>query len=375
MNKAPSLKKLINQSITRQNLPELLKYLTLKISDIPTLPPEVITVDKKTIGTLGNIVMIAGKPKSGKSILNSVLAASALSGREVLNCKVAMPSTKPKVLYIDTEQARTHCHTVIERIYAMAELSKKDNENLSFCVLRELSPERRVEFIDSYLEMDDSIGLVIIDGVRDLLNDINNIFEANSVVSRLMEWTSTYNITVVGVIHLNKADENTRGHLGTELNNKAETVVHIAKVTNSATLRFEISCNMSRGESFDPYVIYIDSNHLPQIDLHYKTMKKKKTAFASISVEQHRNALEAAFSQGDIHSHKNLVLSLQKHYADIGFDRGRTWIIALQKQLEKKEVLSETTKGVYRYTPENVDKLQDLADENEAEKNQFTEPV
>jgi hypothetical protein len=38
-----------------------------------------------------------------------------------------------------------------------------------------------------------------------------------------------YNIHIHTVLHLNKSDDNTRGHIGTELNNKAETVMKIIK--------------------------------------------------------------------------------------------------------------------------------------------------
>ena len=38
------------------------------------------------------------------------------------------------------------------------------------------------------------------------------------------------------MLHLNKGDDNTRGHIGTELNNKAETVLQITKSTQDGNI-------------------------------------------------------------------------------------------------------------------------------------------
>ena len=73
------------------------------------------------------------------------------------------------------------------------------------------------------------IGLVIIDGIRDLMYDINSPSESSELINLLMRWSSEYNLHIHTVLHLNKGDDNTRGHIGTELNNKAETVLQITK--------------------------------------------------------------------------------------------------------------------------------------------------
>ena len=44
-----------------------------------------------------------------------------------------------------------------------------------------------------------------------------------------MQWTSERGIHIQTVLHLNKGDDNSRGHIGTELNNKAETVLQVTK--------------------------------------------------------------------------------------------------------------------------------------------------
>ena len=69
------------------------------------------------------------------------------------------------------------------------------------------------------------LGFVVIDGIRDLVYDINSPSEATCVISKLMQWTDEYQIHLHTILHQNKSDENARGHIGTEINNKAETVI------------------------------------------------------------------------------------------------------------------------------------------------------
>ena len=49
------------------------------------------------------------------------------------------------------------------------------------------------------------------------------------IASKLLKWTEEKNIHVVTVLHQNKNDGNARGHLGSELVNKAETVLSVTK--------------------------------------------------------------------------------------------------------------------------------------------------
>lgn len=359
MKKCPSY--LLNRAVDDETFPELLKYFTMKITDVEDYPPEVIRVDDKIFGTLGNFSIITGKPKSGKTFNVSAIAAAAISGKLVLNYTVTLPADRKMVLYIDTEQARPHCRTVIRRIYKMAGMTAKDKSNLMFCPLREMNDVMRIAFIEKCLKDFPTIGLVIIDGIRDLLKDINSQVESNLVINKLMEWTAFYDNHIVGVIHLNKNDDNTRGTLGTESNNKAESTMLTSLVANSNTLRFKVSCEMSRSEPFESFFFYLDSNHLPQVDVNYGAIKKKKTSLGEITASQHREALDTAFASGSITSHNSLVQALERGYQAIGLKRGRTWLVSVQKMMTADGVISESVNdqnvAVYHYHPQNLNTI------------------
>ena len=102
-----------------------------------------------------------------------------------------------------------------------------DDDRISFAFLRERSTLERREIIELALNTEPEVGLVIIDGLRDLLFDINSSTEAAEVICLLMRWSSQYNVHIHTVLHLNKGDDNLRGHIGTELNHMAETILQI----------------------------------------------------------------------------------------------------------------------------------------------------
>lgn len=67
----------------------------------------------------------------------------------MLNYRAHLPEGKRKILYVDTEQSRFHCHNVLERILRLAGLpTTTDSENLDFICLREYSPAIRIGVID-----------------------------------------------------------------------------------------------------------------------------------------------------------------------------------------------------------------------------------
>ena len=131
------------------------------------------------------------RAKSKKTFNVSALVAASLAGKQVLNYRAHLPEGKRRILYVDTEQSRYHCHTVLERILRLAGLpTTADSENLDFICLREYSPTVRISVIDYALRQGKGYGLVIIDGIRDLMLDINSTSESVEVINKMMEWSS-----------------------------------------------------------------------------------------------------------------------------------------------------------------------------------------
>ena len=203
------------QKIDESRYKEILSHIRLKVTEEYEFPPEIVKVNGTTIATIGNFSASTGKPKSKKTFNISAIVAAALSGKEVLRYKATLPPDKRKILYIDTEQSKCHCHKVLKRILKLAGLpTDKENENIEFFVLREYNPDQRRDIINCALQTEYNIGLVVIDGIRDLMRDINSPSESLDIINDLMRWSSYYELHIHTVLHLNKGDDNTRGHIG-----------------------------------------------------------------------------------------------------------------------------------------------------------------
>ena len=130
-------------------LSDILSASQIKATDTYETPPQIIWTDKPTIATLANFSAPTGKAKSKKTFNVSALVAASLAGKQVLNYRAHLPEGKRRILYVDTEQSRYHCHTVLERILRLAGLpTTADSENLEFICLREHSPTARISVID-----------------------------------------------------------------------------------------------------------------------------------------------------------------------------------------------------------------------------------
>ena len=72
---------------------------------------------------------------------------------------------------------------MLERINKLAGLpAEQDCDLIEFVMLREYSPVDRQQIIELALAERPDVGLVIIDGLRDLLFDINSSTEAGEVI-------------------------------------------------------------------------------------------------------------------------------------------------------------------------------------------------
>jgi len=202
----------------------------------------------------GELTGLSGKAKSGKTFVCSVLMALCFRN-EVLSVQ-RIERRKLHVLWYDTEQSDESTQDILKnRILKMVSGGKGQGSNLSpqpsslshqpsdltplpsdltplldvFNVRRDAVSERlpQLEVAVRYLKPD----LVILDGIRDLVSDINDGVVAQNVVERLMHLASECHCCIVCVLHQNKSmeDRNLRGWIGTELKNKAFEVYECAK--------------------------------------------------------------------------------------------------------------------------------------------------
>ncbi len=317
--------------------------------------PEILRVHGSPIGTLGNFSASIGKAKSKKTFNVSAIVAAALKNGTVLQYDAQLPDEKRKILYVDTEQSPYHCQNVMKRIARMAGLPlDKEPDNLEFLSLRRHTPEVRIAIVEQAIYQTKGLGLVIIDGIRDMVYDINSPSESTKIISKLMQWTDERQIHIHTILHQNKADENARGHIGTELNNKAETVLEIAKDKLDSDVSTVRAVHI-RAMDFEPFAFRINDDALPELasDYTFSSTKSKSQHFDyfELKEEQHTEALTATFAEAELIGYDDLVKALRQGYATIGCVYGKSKIEKLKQFLENKGMIRKDANRKYSFNP------------------------
>ena len=238
---------------------------------------------------LSELVANTGKAKSGKTLFLSIVMACALK-QNVLGLE-RIRQEPIRVLWYDTEQSvQSTQQILVKRIIPLAEIchteitenteiykghtdSTDDTDSISagpdindqFFVfnVRGIGWEKRRELLAVAIE-EYKPDLVILDGTKDLLTDINDGTQATIVVEALMGLAQAHNCCIVNVLHQNKSDtdRNMRGWIGTELTNKAFEVWSCSIVPNTDT--FKVEHVMSRMKRSDENLYYkLDDNAIP----------------------------------------------------------------------------------------------------------------
>lgn len=322
--------------------------------------PEVIMVKGVCIATLGNFSASTGKAKSKKTFNLSAIVAAALCDHPVLCYTASFPENKGNILYVDTEQSTYHCQKVMKRILRLAGLPEdKDCSRLQFLALRKNTPEERLAIIDVAIRNMEHLGLVIIDGVRDLIHDINSPAESSRVISKLMQWTDEYQLHLHTILHQNKSDDNARGHVGTELNNKAETVMQVEKDKADSSVSVVEAVHI-RSMDFEPFAFRINDDAMPELVAGYtpsaasvgRPKKEPFDPYREIPAQIHINVLERVFAASPSYDYDGFCHALQDAYLEEGVKINYNKAVSVVTFLRNKRMVLQDDKRKYIANPE-----------------------
>jgi len=255
----------------------------LKLFDVPCCPR-------------GELVAFTGKAKSGKTFVMSMMMAAASAAEALAFRRTTFEPLQ--VLWIDTEQSDQSTQDILRnRLVPMVtgaatppklggvggglnELTFRPpqappdsggEDNTTFPErlydifnVRTESWQERLPLLLAAIDLCHP-DLVILDGVRDLVDDINNGELAHDVTERLMRVAQQARCCIVCVIHQNKAaeDRTLRGSIGTELTNKAFEVYECEKMMPSRT--FVLTQKLTRKYDItDSLYFTVDDRGLPQ---------------------------------------------------------------------------------------------------------------
>lgn len=192
--------------------------------DIPD-PQPLVSLDGSPICTRGNLSVVSGVAGSRKSFLCTAIAGAYLSAGGFLGMENSKENGR--ILWYDTEQAAGHVARIGRRLHRIVGLpTDKSDEKIEIHMLREFSFDVRKQIVEVGIKLKKP-DFVVIDGVADLISDVNSSEESSKIVSWLMAISKNYNCHVLTVVHTNPNGSKMRGHLGSEVSRKAETVLQI----------------------------------------------------------------------------------------------------------------------------------------------------
>ena len=248
------------------------------------------------------LVAITGKAKSGKTFVTSMLMAvggrtsppnplipdqrsptrrlsdgrgGMPEAREGSICQLPLKRIREdplRVLWYDTEQSDESTQDILKNrimtlIKTTTDLTDSTDINDHSCSIsgNSCSKEKSEQSVSSVFEKQIDVfnvravpwkerrdllreavtrckpDLVIVDGIRDLVNDINDGVLAQEVMEELMHLATHQKCCIVCVLHQNKGseDHNLRGWIGTELMNKAFEVYACEKMMPQRIFKME----------------------------------------------------------------------------------------------------------------------------------------
>lgn len=240
-------------------------------------PPIAISIGKYgnnydiPFGSYGDFSCIVGASKSMKTFLKSAIAAGYIGGNSTEYFPdIKGHETKGKfVIDIDTEQSDYHTQKVARRVCDMVGTNPEFYKPFS---LRDKDPKTRLAFIEwifSESEWRNNLGLVLIDGAADLLDNVNDLEESNKIVNSMLRWTKQSKSHLITVLHRNHGGMKPTGHLGSAITKKAETVAFVTKEDKIVN----VSPEYTRNYPFEDFAFELDEKYLPKIAGQFNNQK------------------------------------------------------------------------------------------------------
>jgi len=210
----------------------------------PPLRP-IYTLAGIPISTPGNLTTITSAIKTGKSAVIGAMAAAAMP-HSVEADLLGFSSSNPKelaLLWFDSEQSPDDFWHGVNRALKRAGLPEPPPWLHAYC-LTGLGHKRAwdcvAEAIKASADQHGGIHSILIDGFADLVADVNDAEESNAFVAELHDMAIEYDCSIAGVIHFNPGSDKSRGHLGSQIERKAETNLALEKDADETTVIYSV---------------------------------------------------------------------------------------------------------------------------------------
>lgn len=295
----------------------------LYLADPPPKPISIYKLAGQQICTAGNITVFSAQAKAGKTAVVGAMNASSLSDQPSLQCLTeagavcgdflgftGAPHDGKAVIYFDTEQAPYDAWTLLHRAALRAGV-KTWPENFRFYSLADVAtPERRkmlsLELKRAELECG-GLHSVFIDGVADLCLDPNDPAESFGLVEELQRLAIEHHCPVITVLHENPSGAETgktRGHLGSQLERKAESNLRVFKDPKGICTIYSERCRRASIPKDEGPRFTFDVQAGMHLTYHGDAQEEKQEE----KRQQHQSLVDAVFQNAPVHGfiHKDL---------------------------------------------------------------------
>lgn len=322
--------------------------------------------NKRMVMTRQNISCVTAQAKVGKSFLIKLIISACLKKGTFQNrLHSEMPINRDKILYIDTEQSKYHVQLGLKQMRDIInENSSSELNNFNYVSDKidvyqfdAVSTDIRYEYVKSLI-YSKKYSFVIIDGISDLSIDTNDLKLADKLVTDLRIWATECDLHILNVIHLNPGDlsHKMKGHLGTKLADKSETVLGISVDKENDSNRI-VQSLASRNRKSDPFIFEITEKGVPRIIEDYNTFdfveKQKRPNKSKNLKDKQFQILTEAFndSQEDGINYGELVDRIKRAYIkitndSIGDNLAKKFI---QEMKETSQILMNTENKKYLF--------------------------
>ncbi len=258
---------------------------TSKIQD----PVPVIKIRDSVFAVKGDISVIGGLPKAGKTSCSAFILATALSEKSLGDTLEICSSfcDGKMVVYIDTEQPRSYTNKLRLQVCKILGV-EKEPPNLGIVNLRKYDSQTKVEKVIKLMEKYPDAHLWVIDGIADLIKDPNDTKESFGIIEKFMMKSDELNTAIVLYIHENPGTSGKlRGNLGSEAERKGGGVVTIKKIREKGIHSIEAKL-IRGGPDFDPVFFRYDISlgRMTSLDPNESSVVKALTDKATIKANQ-----------------------------------------------------------------------------------------
>ena len=252
----------------RENYPE--PYHMLEYNGVP-------------FSKVGGLAAISGQKKNGKSFVLTQLMAAIL-GCDNEKTQQYLPGLKvpdrtieylreirqddnymPKVLYCDTEMEKLSSAKVLRRVHWLCGWDMKyPNDRFAVLWLKNMPKDenqrphrKRYELIKMAIDVIHP-DVVFIDGIRDLLQSINDEESGTMILDDLGSLAEERNMSIWCALHQNPkagdaAEDKMRGWIGTELGNKVSDTLISIKSKTASGVTFTVKQQDARDKDLDDW--------------------------------------------------------------------------------------------------------------------------